>query len=422
MAKIIVEQVQGGSGGTALTVPTAAATVNNQAVVGSTAGVLSHSPIALPAAASGAANRPLVGATSGATSFSPLALPAADGAANRPVTTNGSGQLQFGAVGMPAADGAANKPITTNGSGQLQFGAVAYPAADGTANQVLQTNGSGVTSWGTITSSPVPDDNDLMIGAIFTTSMRENFYSTGTWSSSGPNSTYYNSLSDANSILQCWNMAFADGKPKASGMSNSTNDITYTNNDDGEARTKLFAHNRRLGWVSKQWERDYNQQSNSGITISILPIRNKGSSNVDVSLKTGFTSQSNNSGSGLVSYRATYSSGTNYANATGGAWTTHNAYTSNTSYAGTTRTNSITIPAGETILVMMTSSHRYHTTDFMHDIHAYGELHTAFTHADIQCDMRMLEALHTCRQPAADYNVQTPYEMYTSCATCYGDR
>ena len=55
MAKIIVEQVQGGSGGTALTVPTAAATVNNQAVVGSTAGVLSHSPIALPAAASGAA-------------------------------------------------------------------------------------------------------------------------------------------------------------------------------------------------------------------------------------------------------------------------------------------------------------------------------------------------------------------------------
>lgn len=370
MAKIIVEQVQGGSGGTALTIPTAAASVNNQAVVGSTAGVLSHSPIVLPAAASGANNRPLIGATTGA----------------------------------------------------LSFAATAYPAADGTNGQVFQTNGSGVGSFGTMASSPVPDDNDLMIGAIFTTSMRENFYSTGTWSSSGPNSTYYNSLSDASAILQCWNMAFADGKPKSSGVTNSTNDITYSNNDDGEARTKLFAHNRRLGWVAKQWERDYNQTSYPGLTISILPIRNKGSAAVDISLKRGFTSINNYNGSGIVSYRPTYSSGTNYANATGGTWTTHNAFQSNTSYAGSNNTQTINIPAGETVLVMMTSTHIYHTTDFMHDIHVYAELQTAFTHADIQCDMRMLEALHSCRQPAADYNVATPYEMYTSCATCYGDR
>jgi hypothetical protein len=425
MAKIIVEQVQGGSGGTALTVPTAAATVNNQAVVGSTAGVLSHSPIALPAAASGAANRPLVGATSGATSFSPLALPAADGAANRPVTTNGSGQLQFGAVGMPAADGAANKPLTTNGSGQLQFGATAYPAADGTANQVLQTNGSGVGSWGTISSSPVPDDNDLIVGCIFTSSQRENIYSTGEWSSSGPNSTYYNSLSDANSILQAWNMLLGDGKPQATGYTNSTNDITYSNNSDDTvgARVKLFAHNRRLGYVTKQWEHDDNLTGNyAGCTWSALPVRNKGSSDVNIVVKRGFTSRSNYSGSGLVSYRATYSSGTNYANATGGAWTTHNSHTSDTSYAGSNSTSTVTVPAGETIILMMTSHHRYHTTDMFHDIHVYGELHTMFTHADIQCDLRMLEALHTCRQPAANYNTNTPYELYTSCATCYGDR
>ena len=397
MAKIIVERVQGGSGGAALTIPTAVPSANGAPVVGSTAGVLSFSAVGLPTAVSGANNRPIVGATTGVSTFSPLAL--------------------------PAADGAANKPVTTNGSGQLQFGAVALPAADGTANQVLQTNGSAVASWGTISSAPVPDDNDLMIGAIFTTSMRENFYSTGTWSSSGPNSTYYNSLSDASAISQCWNMAFADGKPKATGYTNSTNDITYSNNDDGEARTKLFAHNRRLGWIAKQWERDYNQTSYPGITISVLPVRNKGASDVVIAVKRGFTSQSNYSGSGLVSYRATYSSGTNYANATGGAWTTINSYTGDTSYAGTNSgPHNVTIPAGETILLMMTSSHRYHTTDFMHDIHVYGELQTMFTHADIQCDMRMLEALHSCRQPAADYNTNTPYEMYTSCATCYGDR
>ena len=68
MSKIIVDQIQK-NGGDVLTLPTNDATANNQPIVGSTTGVLSHSP---------------------------LALPAADGAANRPVTTDGSGQLQFG--------------------------------------------------------------------------------------------------------------------------------------------------------------------------------------------------------------------------------------------------------------------------------------------------------------------------------------
>jgi hypothetical protein len=400
MAKIIVEEVQGGSGGTALTIPTAAATVNNQAVVGSTAGVLSHSPISLPAAASGANNRPLVGATSGATSFSPLAL--------------------------PAADGTANKPITTDGSGQLQFNPVTLPAADGTAGQFLKTSGAGVGSWGTVESAPVAEDNDLMIGCIFTSSQRENIYSTGEWSSTGPNgSAYYNSLSDANSIGAAWNMLLGDGKPKSTGYTNSTSHITYSNSSDDTvgARVKLFAHNRRLGYVTKQWEHDDNLTGNyAGCTWSALPVRNKGSSDVDISVKRGYTSKSNYSGSGLVSYRATYSSGTNYANATGGAWTTHSSVTSDTSYAGGNSTSTVTVPANETIIFMMTSHHRYHTTDMFHDIHVYGELHTMFTHADIQCDLRMLEALHTCRQPAADYNAYTPYELYTSCATCYGDR
>ena len=400
MAKIIVEQIQGGGSGAALTIPTAVPSANGAPVVGSTAGVLSFSAVGLPTAASGANNRPIVGATSGVSTFSPLAL--------------------------PAADGAANKPLTTNGSGQLQFGAVALPAADGSANQVIQTNGSGVTSFATISSSPVPDDNDLIIGAIFTTSNRNSFYSTGEWGGTGPNGyAYYNSLSDANSIGACWNMLLGDGKPKRDGYTNSTNDISYSGNIDetAGARTKLFAHNRRLGWVSKQFEYDQGQSSDeSGLTMSCLPIRNKGASDVVIATKRGYTSYNNNGGSGLVSYRATYSSGTNYANATGGAWTTHHSYQSDTSYAGGNNSQNVTIPAGETILLMMTTHHRYHTTDMYHDIHVYGELHTMFTHADIQCDLRMLEALHSCRQPTADYNAYTPYEMYTSCATCYGDR
>ena len=329
---------------------------------------------------------------------------------------------------LPSAQATADhQPLVGATDGTLSHSPIALPATVGTDGQVLTSTGAAASAWEALetpASSPMAD-NDLMIGAIFTSSCRDSFYSTGEWNSSGPWTTYYHSLSNANSITQAWNMLLGDGLPQATNLTNSTSGITYSNSNTGVAgaRVKLFAHNRRLGWVSKQWEYDDGDSgAYSGCTWSCLPIRNKGSANVDISLKRGFTSYNNYGGSGIVSYRATYSSGTNYANATGGAWTTHNAYTSDTSYAGSNNTQTITIPAGETILVMMTTHHRYHTTDMYHDIHVYAELQTAFTHADIQCDLRMLEALHQCRQPAANSTVQYPYEMYTSCATCFGDR
>lgn len=393
MAKIIVEQVQGGSGGTALTVPTAAATVNNQAVVGSTAGVLSHSPLSLPAAASGANNRPLVGATSGATSFSPLAL--------------------------PAADGAANKPLTTNGSGQLQFGAVTYPAADGTANQVLQTNGSGVTSFGTLSSSSVPDDNILSTGMVMSSSARQNVYSTGEWSSSGPNSTYYNNLQDASARTQAWNMLMGDGYPTG------TSQAFYVN-DDGDTfhREMMFAHNRRIGhYYRDMYYKDNASTGNdyAGVTFSCIPIRNHASSgSTNVTVKTYRSSGGNNyGGAGVMYYTPTYSSGTNYANATGGAWTVLNSYTSNDNHYNYTAT--VPVAAGTTVLLFMSSAHRYHTTARYKDTHYYYDMHDAFT-GDIKCDQKMLYSLWTGRQASHTYNTSNPYEIYTTCASLYGDR
>ena len=394
MAKIIVEQVQGGSGGTALTVPTAAATVNNQAVVGSTAGVLSHSPIALPAAASGANNRPLVGATTGATSFSPLAL--------------------------PAADGAANKPITTNGSGQLQFGAVALPAADGTANQVLQTNGSGVTSFGTISSAPVLDDHDLIIGALYSHSNRENVYSTGEWSTSGPHTTYYHELQAAADQYQAWNMALGDGKPQASQNADSSY-MTYAGNTVPHARYIQYAHNRRLGYALRYIHYGTeNGTSYPGCSWMIMPIRNSGSSSVTCSFKTSCSTRGNYAGTGQMVYTATYSSGTNYANATGGSWTVLNSNDSDTDTYDYTA--SVVVPANQTVLYMVTSSWRYRTSYRFFDTLMLRELQTAFTDSNIKCDLRMLETLYRSRSPAAIVSAATPYEMYTSCATLYGDR
>ncbi len=370
MAKIIVEQVQGGSGGTALTVPTAAATVNNQAVVGSTAGVLSHSPLSLPAAASGANNRPLVGATSGATTFSPIAM----------------------------------------------------PASDGTANQLLKTDGSGQLAFVTVDTGTIPSDNLLSIGMVMTSSARDNVYSTGEWSSSGPNSTYYNDLNDASARLQAWNMFLADGYPKG------TSQIFYSN-DSGEQvmpRVKIFANNERMGHYNKSlYYHDNASTSNhyAGVTFSCIPIRNHATSgSTTVSVPTYKSVGGNNyGGSGVMYYTATYSSGTTYANATGGSWTLLNSYSSNTDQYQYTA--SVPVPAQTTVLLFMSSAHRYHTTYRYKDTHNYYNLQNVFTSSNnIKCDLRMLEAMHSCRSLNNTYNNSYPYEMYTSCAALYGDR
>ena len=70
---------------------------------------------------------------------------------------------------------------------------------------------------------------------------------------------------------------------------------------------------------------------------------------------------------------------------------------------------------------MMTSAHYYHTSYRYKDTHTYADLHTAFV-GDIKCDLRMLHALHMGRQPSSIYNGITPYEIYTTCASLYGDR
>jgi hypothetical protein len=341
MAKIIVEQVQGGSGGAALTVPTAVATANNQVVVGSTGGVLSHSPLA-----------------------------------------------------MPAADGTAGQALETNGSGQLQFSAGA---------------GAGAP----------PDDNDLIVGAIFSHSNRENVYSTGEWSTSGPNSTYYHELQQQSDMPQAWNMALGDGMPQAS--QNATSSYkTYAGNFI-HSRYKQYAHNRRLGYNYRylRWG-DENGTSYPGCTWAIIPIRNSGSSSVNCSFKTTCSSRGNYAGTGKAYYTPTFSSGTNYANATGGAWTLLHSYDSSTETYDHTAT--VPVPAGTTVLFMVTSTWCYRTTAQFFDTLVFRELQTAFTHSDIKCDLRMLEALHVGRSPAAIYNAATPYEMYTTCATLFGDR
>ena len=252
-----------------------------------------------------------------------------------------------------------------------------------------------------------------------TSSARDNVYSTGEWSSSGPNSTYYNDLSDANSRTQAWNMMLGDGYPTG------TSQLFFVGEYGGQyQREQLFAHNKRLGHRMRSWYYDDNASTSnyySGVTFSCIPIRNHAASgSTNVTVKTYRSIGGNNYGGGAVMYYTpTFSSGTTYANATGGAWTVLEGHTSNDDNRQYTAT--VPVAAGTTVLLFMSSCHRYHTTHRYKDTHMYYDLSDAFT-GSIKCDQRMLEALFRGRQPSAIYNADTPYEMYTTCATLYGDR
>ena len=329
------------------------------------------------------------------------------------------------ALTLPATDASVNnQPMLGSTAGVLSFGPTGLPAADGTSGQVLTASGSGTSTWAAISAPPVAPDNILSVGMVMSSSQRQNLYSTGEWSSSGPNSTYYNRLSDASSIGQAWNMLLGDGRPANSAYGSSSMDTMFYSGDSGQqmSRQTIFAHNRRLGHNYKNYyytDNSGTSQNYAGVTWSAMPIRNSGGSSATITLKVTRSGGSNYGGTGIVYYTPTFSSGTTYANATGGAWTTCEASTSNSEYVNYTA--SITVPAGVTVIVMMTSNHRYHTTARFKDTHMYLDLHSTFA-GNIKCDLRMLAALGSARSPSATYNTFTPHEMYTSCAALYGDR
>jgi hypothetical protein len=358
-------------------------------------------------------------ATNGGDTFT---FPAADGTiAKQPLVTDASGGLSFNTTSPlpPIADGTAGKAVVTDGSGQLEFSANVMPAADGTVGQYLSTDGSGQMEF--IDPPPIPsnlpEDSIHSIGMLMSSSARENIYSTGEWSSSGAWTTYYNSFSAANSIIQAANMALGDGYP------NATSGNKYHSGDHGDThhRKKLFAKNKRMG----HWYRDYYYYDNvtgnyAGTTWSMLPIRNSSANDIDITLYWETSCWNDNyGGSGMAVYTPTGGTG-NYAGVTGGSWTTL-SNNSSQSVAGT-HNNSVTVPAGKTVIVMMSSHHYYQTTYRFKDTHSYYNLHTSFSNANINCDLRMLETLFTARTPSATNSNDYTWELYPACAALFSDR
>jgi len=363
MSKIIVDQIQA-NGGDVLTIPSTDAALNNQ---------------------------PIVGSTSGTLSFSPLAMPAADGTANKPLTTDGSGQLQFGAFPLPTTSGSNGNYLSTDGT------SASWTAPPAVVPSLLSAEG-------------------LVYGTMVTSTAQSNSYSTGDWSSSGPWTTYRHDqfFSSTTDSTQGFNMLLGDGHP------NGTSQSTYVGNSGLEVqRLVQYATGNRVGWVGRDWWYDENSTSYGGLSWRVLPIRNTSASATTINIAAMYTAYTTYNAASLGYFTPTNSSGTAYSTVTGGTWTQLQTAGSGSSSWGT---NSISVPANTTILVLLNTAHAYQTTHRFMEHSLFYNLHTTFTDPNIICDLRMLYALHQARTPSATNSSANPEEIYTACATIFGDR
>lgn len=364
MSKIIVDQIQK-NGGDVLTLPATDATANNQALVGSTTGALTFSPLALP-----------------------------------------------------AADSDANKPVTTDGAGQLQFGGFALPAGAGTNGQFLSTNGTSA-SWSSPSPGlPLDSDSGLIIGTIETQTARGNAYSTAAWTSGDPVGNNYQPENAFNATNEdvTWNLFLGDGDPHL-----TTGTKMWANNHFGSnVRTMVFAHNNRVGNWWKHYEYETNSTSYGGHTFRVLPIRNSSGTAINVTVKAKASAYTSNQGTSLGYYTPT-GTGTLYSQQTGGTWT-QLSNTSSNSVDYDHGSQTVPVPGNTTVLVMLVSTHSYRTTAKFPDTNQFYDLATTFGDSNISCDVRMLHSLHTARCTTAADNNNYPYTIYTAAAALYGDR
>ena len=290
------------------------------------------------------------------------------------------------------------------------------PTTAAAGSLISDANGNlSITSGNAVMLAP---DSWRIVGSVVSQSARQNLYSTGEWSSSGPNSTYQNATAAGSNTTythQSWNMAMGDGYP------NGTSQNMFTNDYQGMySRRVEYAHQNRLGWNYRSNYYYDNASGYGGVTWRLMPIRNTTSSSITRTLNFFFSSYDTYNGSAL-GYFTPSGTGTNYAGVTGGTWTQPFTDTSNTM---TTSTASITIPANTTVIVMFITSHNYQTTYWFPDCNMFYNLNTFFpTSQDLVCDNRMLQTLSMYRDTTSSTNaVSNPEQAYTNCAVLFGDR
>ena len=291
--------------------------------------------------------------------------------------------------------------------------AFTLPLADGTAGQSMVTNGAGQLSFATPTDVVVPADSANIYGSVFSASARGNIYSTGEWTSSGPNSTYQNATaagSNATYTHMSFNMFLGDGYP------GGTTQIMYSGDFRGlDYRTILYSGNDRLGHNQRELFYYENNTSWGGVSWHVMPVRNTTGASITRTLNFMYSAYDTANGAALGYYTPNAAT---YAATTGGTWTQPFTSTSNTI---TNSSASIVIPANTTVLVMLVTSHNYQTTYYFKESSMFYGLSTFFG-TGLVCDLRMLNALALLRTPSATNTTSYPEQIYTGCATSYGNR
>lgn len=266
----------------------------------------------------------------------------------------------------------------------------------------------------------VASDSWKIVGSVISGSGRQNLYSTGEWSSSGPNSTYQNATgagSNATYTHQSWNMALGDGYPNGTTQNTFTNDYLGLN-----ARKTEYAHQNRIGFTYRSNYYFDNATSYGGVSWRLMPVRNTTNAAITRTINFNYSTQDTYNGMGLGYFTPSTTTGTNYANVAGGTWTQVATDTANS--AMTSSSASITIPANTTVILMLVTAHQYATTGWFIDSSMFYNLNTFFPMSgDLVCDNRMLNTLATYRDTFTSSNSSsTPQDAYTACATLYGDR
>ena len=262
----------------------------------------------------------------------------------------------------------------------------------------------------------IPDDAHNIVGSVVTASSRQNVYSTGEWTSSGPWTTYYNNWQDANSRTQGWNMFMGDGYPHGVTQHKWSNDSA-----SNEHRQIEWGNEKRMGFHYRdRFEYDNSTGEYSGCTWRCMPVRNTTSSSITRSVGTSRTGSGGSYG-GHSTWMYTPTEG-KYSTVESGTWSLLNS-DNHTSESNYDQVMNVNIPANTTVLIMNISGWWYHTTYRFKDSNMFFNLHTFLKEDNsLVCDLRMLDTLSTIRIVGETQADSNPWKLYPQCALKHGDR
>jgi hypothetical protein len=306
---------------------------------------------------------------------------------------------------------------------------LAFPTVDGTAGQFVKTDASGNLSFGAAYTFPSTGTNTValeskgMFGSVSSHTYRQNTYSTGEWTSTGPSGgiyTNYQAFTDPN-LIQFVNMCLGDGKGGAA----STTD-TYLGDDDrgSGARALMFTNGNRLGYKRDMLMWDNYTSGYGGHSFRMMPLRNPTSSAITITLSAYATDYYSSGYEGtnlfvIIPNTSTYSTVTSITTTSLGISQT------STNMNGTSLSSTYSVPANTTVIACLASTTAYQTTYRFKDTNYFYNLN-AIASAGVICDMRMLTSLYTSKfnlptsGTCISTNVLAP--LWTKTATNYGDR